>query len=132
MKVKREIASLPTRSARETWDTIVKLISGPGSIDCDQLNTGASIMASAIADEHAAQSPIVVKGVGSRLVIYTVHGADAMELGLGVDSLNWNPTGGDSAPRRAGPQRTLRRARSRLGRVVNDRRRPRRPPRADR
>ena len=40
----------------------------------------------------AASAPIVVKGSGSRLVIYTVHGADAMEVGLAVDKLCWNPT----------------------------------------
>lgn len=92
MKIRRDIASLPARSAKETWDTIVKLITGTDSVDRAQLEAAASIAASAIADEHAAEVPIVVKGGGSRLVLYTVHGPDAMELGLAVDKLSWNPT----------------------------------------
>lgn len=96
MKVKREIASLPVRSGRETWQTIIELITSPDSIDADQLNAAAGVMASAITDEHCATVPIVIKGVGSRLVIYTRHGADAMEIGLAVDALTWNPTGGNA------------------------------------
>ena len=37
-----------------------------------------------------------MKGGASRLVIYTVHGADAMEVGLAVDKLSWNPTATDA------------------------------------
>ena len=38
--------------------------------------------------------PIVVKGSGSRLVIYLVYNEDAMEHGTSVDKLTWNPTAG--------------------------------------
>jgi hypothetical protein len=54
-------------------------------------------MESLIADEHAASVPIVVKGVGSRLVIYCVYGEDSMDADLEVEKLNWNPTAGDWA-----------------------------------
>lgn len=96
MKIRRNIASLPARSSSETWDAIVKLITGTDSVDKAQLEAAASVAASAIADEHAAKVPIVVKGGGSRLVIYTVHGADAMEVGLAVDKLSWNPTAAET------------------------------------
>ena len=33
MKVRREIASVPLRTAGETWQAIVDLITGHGSID---------------------------------------------------------------------------------------------------
>jgi len=92
MKVRRDIASLPARTSKDTWGAIVTLITGTDSVDAAQLEAATSVLCSAIADEHSASVPIVVKGGGSRLVIYTVHGADAMELGLAVDKLSWNPT----------------------------------------
>ncbi|MBS3651951.1 hypothetical protein KEU06_25425 [Pseudaminobacter sp. 19-2017] len=101
MKVRREIASIPKRSATQTWTAIVDLITGAGTIDKKTLESAASIMESLIADEQPAKKPIVVKGVGSRLVIYLLYGEDAMEADLSVDKLSWNPTAGDwsmSAP----------------------------------
>jgi len=96
VKIRRDIASLPARTSKETWEAIVKLITGPDSVDTAQLEAATSVLCSAIADEHSASAPIVVKGGASRLVIYTVHGADAMEAGLAVDRLNWNPTASDA------------------------------------
>lgn len=95
MKVKRYISSLPRRSAAETWQEIVRLITGSGSVDAASLTSAASVMESLITDEHPAKVPIVVKGVGSRLVIYCLFGEDAMDAGLDVDKLGWNPTAGD-------------------------------------
>ena len=96
MKIRRDIASLPARTSKETWGAIVKLITGADSVDTAQLEAASSVLCSAIADEHSASVPIVVKGGASRLVIYTVHGADAMEAGLVVDKLSWNPTASDA------------------------------------
>ncbi len=96
MKVRRDVASLPLRTAQETWESIVKLITGSDSVNSAQLHAATSIVSSAIADEHCAATPIVIKGGSSRLVIYTAHGPDAMELGLAVDKLTWNPTASDT------------------------------------
>lgn len=96
MKVRRYISSLPARTSKETWGAIVNLITGADSIDTSQLEAATSVLCSAIADEHSASAPIVVKGDASRLVIYTVHGAEAMEAGLAVDKLSWNPTASDA------------------------------------
>jgi len=95
MKVRRDIASIPKRSAAQTWRTIIDLITGIGTIDKKTLDDAASVMESLIADEHAAQKPIVVKGVGNRLVIYLLYGENAMEADLEVDKLSWNSTAGD-------------------------------------
>ncbi|MER9951860.1 hypothetical protein [Mesorhizobium sp. M0047] len=95
MKVRRDIASIPKRSAAQTWKTIVDLITGAGTIDKKGLEAAASVMESLIADEHPAKKPIVVKGMGSRLVIYLLYGENAMEADLEVDKLSWNPTAGD-------------------------------------
>jgi hypothetical protein len=96
VKIRRDIASLPARTSKGTWDAIVKLITGADSVDTAQLEAATSVLSSAIADEHSASVPIVVKGGASRLVIYTVHGADAMEVELAVDKLSWNPTASDA------------------------------------
>ncbi|TAT88254.1 hypothetical protein ELI54_08555 [Rhizobium ruizarguesonis] len=97
MKVKRTIASIPKRSAAETWRTIRELVTSTGSVDVDKLVAAASVMESLIADEHPGAVPIVVKGVGSRLVIYCLYGEDAMEADLEVEKLTWNPTAGNWA-----------------------------------
>ena len=97
MKVRRDIASIPKRSAAETWREIVNLITGDGSVDAASLTAAASVMESLITDEHPAKVPIVVKGVGSRLVIYCLFGEDAMDADMDVAKLTWNPTAGDWA-----------------------------------
>ncbi len=106
MKVRREIASIPVRTAGETWQAIIDLISRDGSVDACTLKAAASVMESLIADEHPATAPIVVKGEGPRLVIYCLYNEAAMEADKSVDPLNWNPTGGAdwrmSAPAEAG------------------------------
>jgi hypothetical protein len=94
MKVRREIASIPVRSAKETWQAIVALISGSDTPDAATLTAAASIMESLIADEHPANEPITVKGCGDRLVIYCRYNEDALELGADIDPLTWTPTGG--------------------------------------
>ncbi|MER8962107.1 hypothetical protein [Mesorhizobium sp. M0701] len=97
MKVRRDIASIPKRSAADTWREIVKLITGSGSVDAASLTAAASVMESLITDEHPARVPIVVKGVGSRLVIYCLFGEDAMDAEMDIPKLNWNPTAGNWA-----------------------------------
>lgn len=105
MKVKRTIASIPKRSAAQTWKAITDLVTGSGSVDATTLTAAASVMESVIADEHPATVPIVMKGVGSRLVIYCLYGEDAMDADIEVEKLNWNPTAGNwsmTAPSDAG------------------------------
>ena len=105
MKVRRDIASIPKRSAAETWRVIVDLVTGSGSVEAETLTAAASVMESLIADECPAGVPIVVKGVGARLVIYCLFGEEALEAGADVDKLNWNPTAGNwamMAPAEAG------------------------------
>src|SRR3954447_21833686 len=97
MKVRRDIASIPKRSAAETWREIVKLITGSGSVDAASLSAAVSVMESLITDEHPTKVPIVVKGAGSRLVIYCLFGEDAMDADMDVPKLNWNSTAGDWA-----------------------------------
>ena len=95
MKIRRDIASIPVRTAAQTWTAIVDLITGHGTVDRKQLDAAASVMESLIADEHPATVPIVVKGAGPRVVIYLLYNEDAIEAGADIDKLGSNPTAGD-------------------------------------
>lgn len=95
MKIRRDIASVPVRSAAETWKAIVDLVTGSDTVDKQQLLDAASVMESLIADEMPANVPIVFKGGSSRVVVYCRFNEDAMELGAGIDKLASNPTAGN-------------------------------------
>ena len=41
MRIRRDIASIPVRSANETWSAIVALVTGDGSVDREQLAAAA-------------------------------------------------------------------------------------------
>ena len=96
MRVRRDINSIPFSSASETWQRIVDLITGNGSTDSKQLHDATGVMASIISDEHPANHPIVVEGVGPQLRVYCRYGMKAVEKGTEeVDALTWNPTAGN-------------------------------------
>ncbi|GJL53118.1 MAG: hypothetical protein NPIRA02_02500 [Nitrospirales bacterium] len=92
MKIRRDVASIPLRSAKDTWRVIIDLVTGADTVDRKQLEEAASIMESLITDEHPSSVPIVFKGSGPRIVIYCLYNEDAMEAGLDVDPLTTNPT----------------------------------------
>lgn len=95
MRVRRDVSSIPHRSAGETWQRIIDLATGRGSKDIQQLKDAAGVMGSIITDEHPASRPIMVEGVGPQLRIYCRYGMQAVEEGSKVDPLTWNPTAGD-------------------------------------
>jgi hypothetical protein len=95
MRVRRDVSSIPERSAGETWQRIIELVTGGGSEDVEQLRNAAGVMGSIITDEHPARRPIMVEGVGPQLRVYCRYGMKAVEEGRKVDPLTWNPTAGD-------------------------------------
>ena len=95
MRVRRDVSAIPLRSAGQTWETIINLVSGPDSRDIHQLRNAAGVMGSIITDEHPAVSAMMIEGVGPQLRIYCRYGMKAVEEGDAVDSLTWNPTAGD-------------------------------------
>lgn len=95
MRVRRDISSIPHRSASQTWQRIIDLVSGPDSVDAAQLTAATGVLGSIITDEHPSVRPIVVEGVGAQLRIYLRYGLKAVEEGDAVDPLSWNPTAGD-------------------------------------
>jgi hypothetical protein len=95
MRVRRDVSSIPHRSAGETWRRIIDLATGRGSKDVQQLEDAAGVMGSIITDEHPASRAIMIEGVGPQLRVYCRYGMKAVEEGSKVDSLTWNPTAGD-------------------------------------
>ena len=95
MRVRRDISSIPFRSATETWQRIIDLVTGHGSTEVQQLRAAAGVMGSIITDEHPAIRAIMIEGVGPQLRVYCRYGMKAIEGGGAVDSLTWNPTAGD-------------------------------------
>lgn len=95
MRIRRDISSIPERSASETWQQILNLVTGLASQDVQQLKAASGIMGSIITDEHPAARPIVLEGVGPQLRIYCRYGIEAIETGDENDPLSWNPTAGD-------------------------------------
>jgi hypothetical protein len=95
MRIRRNIASVPARSAKDTWRAIVDLVTSRSTVDPQQLDDASSIMESIIADELPTEVPIVFKGAGPRVLSYCLYNEDAMEAGLEIDCLNNNPTAGD-------------------------------------
>ena len=95
MRVRRDISSIPHCSAGETWQRIIDLVTGAGSIDVQQLKKAAGVMGSIITDEHPATRAIMLEGVGPQLRIYCRYGMKALEEGDDVDRLTWNPTDGN-------------------------------------
>ena len=95
MRVRRDISSIPLRSASDTWQGILDLVTGPGSKDVEQLRRAAGVMGSIITDEHPASRAIMLEGAGPQLRIYLRYGMKALEEGAKVDALTWNATDGD-------------------------------------
>jgi hypothetical protein len=95
MRVRRDVSSVPFRSAGETWQRIIDLVTGIESKDVQQLKKAAGVMGSIITDEHPASRAIILEGAGAQLRIYCRYGMKAVEEGGKVDSLTWNPTAGD-------------------------------------
>ena len=95
MKVRRDIASIPLRSSEETWAEYKRLVTGPDSVDAGQFDAAATVMTSIITDEAFRDEPLTLAGVSHRLVVYLLHGHDALEAGPNIDKLAWNPTSGD-------------------------------------
>lgn len=95
MRIRRDLSSIPQRSAGETWQRVIDLVTGRGSIGVHQLEKAAGVMAAIITDEHPASRAIMIEGVGPQLRVYCRYGMKAVEEGDKVDGLTWNPTAGD-------------------------------------
>lgn len=76
----RTFRSTPERSASDTWQAIVELLTkGKSSTARNELLAVAGIASSLIADQAPKGSPIVVTCDGPRTRIYCLYDDDAIE-----------------------------------------------------
>jgi hypothetical protein len=92
--IARVFASIPHRSASETWSAIVDLFAPAAESPARAELLGiAGIAASIIADEAPSDDAIVLFGSGPRIRVYTVYGDDAIEGNdISESPLNFIPT----------------------------------------
>jgi hypothetical protein len=95
--IARTFASIPTRSASETWEAIVDLVApDTKSAARRELDAVAGTASSCIADEALESDPLVVYGSGPRLRVYALYGDAAIEGDAANESpLSFVPTEGD-------------------------------------
>jgi hypothetical protein len=92
----RTFRSTPERSASDTWQAIVELLTkGKSSTARNELLAVAGIASSLIADQAPKGSPIVVTCDGPRTRIYCLYDDDAIEGDqANEDTLGFDPING--------------------------------------
>jgi len=94
--VARRIAAIPVRTAVESWERVVELVTAAGSDARAELLDITSIAAMLIADEQTKDNAITVAGGGPLVRVYTVHNDDAIEHDDADEAdLAFDPTNGD-------------------------------------
>jgi len=92
----RRIASIPCRTATETWRTICELITPQDGAARRELQAIVGVASALITEEYTQGAPIVLAGTGPQVRIYTLHGDAAIEAdSLDEAPLNHDPTDGD-------------------------------------
>lgn len=77
--VARTVASIPQRTASETWRVIVDLIAPDSESDARRdLDAVEGVVCSLITDEALADDALLVYGAGPRVRIYAAYGDDAV------------------------------------------------------
>ena len=95
--VARRVASVPVRSSVETWNRMVELLTPPGSGARSELAGITSLAAMLISEEYTSHSPVTIEGSGALVLIYTLHGRDAIDHDLeDEESFAFDPTAGAS------------------------------------
>lgn len=75
----RRIASIPRRTATETWRSICELVTESGSEARQELNAITGIASALITEGYTGCTPIIVSGNGPQVRVYTLHGEDAID-----------------------------------------------------
>lgn len=96
--VSRTFASVPARSAHDTWEAISHLLTRRASGAArDELKAVAGIAASLIADQSPKDAPIVVTCDGPRTRVYCVYDDRALEGDANEEPLGFDPLEGEWA-----------------------------------
>lgn len=94
--IKRTIRSIPHRSAKVTWDVIVKMLTSNNVAGEDELMKIDGIMSSLVADKACEGSPIVVTCDGPRTRIFCCYDDDAIDdSSANEEPITHDPLNGD-------------------------------------
>ena len=95
--VSRNVRSVPFRSARDTWQCIIDILTTAGGTDArPELERVVGIAASIITEKSPEQAPIVVLGGGPRVRIYCLYDESALEADARNEAaLSFNSLDGD-------------------------------------
>ena len=74
----RRFASVPERTASETWRAIVDSLDPPAD-ERQILEAATGALSIVIAEEVTAMEPIVLTGCGPQVRVYTVYGQDSVD-----------------------------------------------------
>ena len=86
--ISRKFSACPVRTAAQTWETIVNVISDTSSTKTELLSI-TGIASSIISDATPKNNPITVIGAGPRLRIYCLYDEDGSTEDANEASLNW-------------------------------------------
>lgn len=117
--VARRVASMPSRTASDTWSHIVQLLApDPKSAARDELDKVAGVACSAISSEAPRDDAFIVFGNGPRVRVYCVFGDDAITGDdVDEDAFQKAPTEGAWAMSIPCPLEDLKWSRARLAAV---------------
>jgi hypothetical protein len=76
--IARRVASVPVRTASDTWRAICDLLTRPDDPVRVELDSVANLACMIIAEEYTSTAPIVVTGAGPQIRIRTAYGDDAV------------------------------------------------------
>lgn len=76
--IARRVASTPKRTAAESWQLIIDMVSDQSSNARKTLEAITGVVSAIIVDEVPAEAPIIFTGKGPRTRIYCVYGEDAL------------------------------------------------------
>lgn len=94
--VARRIRATPHRTSVESWSFITDLLCRGSKTEEAVLESVVGIAASILADKVPKDAPIVVKGEGPRVRIYSIYDGDAIDGDdANEDKLTWKPLKGD-------------------------------------
>src|SRR6185437_4606753 len=95
--VTRTVASMPQRTAVQTWEKIVAIVApDPKSPARAELQKAAGVAAASIASEAPKDDGFIIHGNGPQVRVYCVFGDEAVSGdGVNEDALQASPTEGD-------------------------------------
>ena len=95
--IARRVASTPTRTATQTWATIVELVApSPNSPARKELALAAGVACSSISSEATKDAAVVIWGGGPRVRVYCMFDDDAItQDDVNEEPLPKSPTEGD-------------------------------------